>query len=92
MEIVRNEVVSGETIVMDDKHFVACKYSECKLIYSGGECQWTESTFERCQIVLSGPAQRTANLLVGFGAIPPSGTNLPPGVIPTPKKPDGKVH
>src|SRR5690242_10516470 len=92
MELVKNQIVSGETIVLDEKYFVGCEYSECKLIYSGGEVQWTESKFDRCQVVLSGPAQRTANLLASLGAIPPSGSNLPPGVIPSPKKPDGKVH
>jgi hypothetical protein len=78
MEVVQNEVVSGKTIVLDEKLFVRCKYSDCKLLYGGGEVQWQESTFEQCQIVLSGAAQRTANLLVQLGAMPPGQTPIPP--------------
>jgi hypothetical protein len=89
MEIVQNQVFNGETITIDDKHFVGCKLIECKLIYSGGEVQFTESPVERCPIVFSGPAQRTANLLVSLGAIPANGMNLPPNSGPAPKKPSG---
>jgi len=90
MEIVSNEVISGKTVTMDEKHFVSCKFKDCKLIYSGGDCQWMESTFENCQIVLSGSAQRTAAFLGNFGVLPPSGTNLPGrGQLGFPKKPDG---
>ena len=90
MNIVENEVVSGKTITMDDKQFINCKYTDCKLIYGGGECNWVDSSFQNCQIILAGPAQRTANFLGGFGVLPPSGTSLPGrGQLGFPKKPDG---
>jgi len=87
--VVENEVVSDKTIVMDDKTFVNCHYTNCKLFYSGGDCTWVTSTFKDCQVILSGAAQKTANFLAGFGIVPPSGTQLPPtGNFGFPKKPD----
>ena len=91
MQVIQNEVASHTTIVMDDKHFVGCKYTDCKLVFSGGEVQWTDSAFNRCQIVLSGAAQRTAALLVNMGAIPRGGI-LQQGQVPQSPKPDGKVN
>jgi hypothetical protein len=93
LEVVQNEVASHKTIVMDDKHFVGCKYTECKLIYGGGETQSTDSVFEKCPIVFSGAAQRTIGVLVSLGALPPGGMAVPAGGNqPLPKKPDGKVQ
>ncbi|MBZ5604406.1 MAG: hypothetical protein LAO79_19050 [Acidobacteriia bacterium] len=86
MDIVQNQVLNRETITLDDKHFVGCKLIECKLIYDGGEVQLTDSSLERCPIVLSGAALRTANLLAGLGAIPRGG--IPLGVAVPNKKPD----
>jgi hypothetical protein len=74
MEMVQNETFNRKTIVMDDKHFISCTAVECKLIYSGGESEATDSKFERCQVQLAGAAQRTAVLLTSIGVLPP-----PPG-------------
>lgn len=92
MEIVRNQVIVGQTLTLDDKHYMGCQLRQCKLVYSGGDCLWTETMFDNCQIMLAGAAQRTATLLSGFGMLPPSGTNPPPGGFGFPKKPDGKVQ
>jgi hypothetical protein len=90
MEIVENQEVVGKAITIDEKHFVNCRYKNCTIIYSGGDFAWTNTTFENCQINLSGAAQRTANLLGTFGVIPPSGTTLPPsGQFGFSKKPGG---
>jgi hypothetical protein len=89
MQTIENEVASGKTISMDDKNFVNCRFSNCKLIYSGGDCTWVTSAFPDCQIMLSGAAQRTAAFLAGFGVLP-GGTQLPPtGQPESPKKPNG---
>ena len=75
---------------MDGKTFVNCRYTNCKLFYSGGECTWITSTFQNCQVILQGPAQHTATFLAGLGIAPPSGTQLPPtGQFGFPKKPNG---
>jgi len=91
MQIVENEVVSGKTVTIDEKHFVNCRYKNCTVIYSGGDYGWTNTTFENCQMTLAGAAQRTATLLGNFGLIPPSGSAVPLGGQ-FPKKPGGDVQ
>jgi hypothetical protein len=91
MQIVENEVVSSKTITIDEKHFVNCRYKNCTVLYGGGDFGWTNTYFENCQINLSGPAQKTANLLTFFGVLkPPSGTGGDLGGGP--KKPDGNIQ
>jgi hypothetical protein len=81
MQVVENEVRSGETIMMDDKHFVTCKFTDCKLVYSGGDSQLTETALNNCQFILSGPAQKTAAFLTSFGILkPPPGFQ---GIVPS---------
>jgi hypothetical protein len=71
MQVIENEVVVGKTVVLDDKHFVNGRYTNCTLIYSGGEFGWVNTTFDNCQITLTGAAQRTANVLGHLGLVKP---------------------
>ena len=85
MQIVENEVLTGKTVVLDDKTFVNGVYTNCPLLYSGGEFNSVNTKFVNCPVTLTGAAQRTANLLNSMGLLPkpaPMG-----GVVP--KKPDG---
>jgi hypothetical protein len=69
MQIVENKVVSGETIIVDDKVIVNCRYKNCRVMYSGEDFALTGTTFENCQLMLSGAAQKTATLLGSFGML-----------------------
>lgn len=69
MQIVENEVVSGKTVAIDEKHFVNCRYKDCIVLYSGGDFGWVNTFFENCRINLAGAAQKTANLLTFFGVL-----------------------
>jgi hypothetical protein len=85
MQVVENESLSGKTIVIDEKHFVNCKYKNCIVLYGGGDFGWTNTTFENCQVTLSGSAQKTANLLTYFGVMKPpnnGGTPQTPPSVP----------
>jgi hypothetical protein len=74
MQLIEDKTTSGETVALDGKHFVNCRYKNCKLLYDGGDCTWTDTTFEQCQLVLSGSAQKTAAFLGSFGILkPPTG-------------------
>jgi hypothetical protein len=92
MQTIENQKDTGITITLDEKHFVNCHFTNCKLIYSGGDYAWTDTKFESCQVTLAGAAQRTANLLGNFGMMKPP--DVPPDVPfdPTkrnPKPPSG---
>jgi hypothetical protein len=77
MEIVQNKADIGITVVVDEKHFVKCKFKDCTLIYSGGDYAWTETTFENCRVTLSGSAQRVANFLGTMGVLKPGNQMVP---------------
>jgi len=69
MQVIENKTDTGITVTVDDKHFVNCHFTNCKLLYSGGDYAWTDTKFENCQVTLTGAAQRTANLLGSLGVI-----------------------
>ena len=72
METVEGQVRTGATISLDDKHFIHCHFRGCRLIYGGGQCQFTETRFEECEIAFTGAAERTISLLGTFGALVPA--------------------
>ncbi len=93
MQIIENEVVSGKTLAIDEKHFVNCRYNNCTLIYTGGEFTTANTVFENCHLSLAGAAQRTAALLGSFGILPPpNGPKEGGPQFGFTKKSDGKVH
>jgi hypothetical protein len=83
MQTIENRTISGESLVMDDKHFVNCKVRQSTLIYSGGDYACTNTQFENCQIQLSGPAGKTAVFLGSFGLVTPGPGG--PQMVPPPK-------
>lgn len=64
-----------DVVIMDDKGFEGCSFVDCTLIYNGGMTQWSNCHFDTCRIVLGEAANRTEQVLKGFGfkIIPPSG-------------------
>lgn len=71
MKIVRDLEEKGATVILDDVSFINCKFTECTLIYHGGDSAWVNCQFKNCPIVLQGAAARTQNFLLGFGWKPP---------------------
>lgn len=67
MQVLENWKPQGITVYMDDKRFVNCILTECKLIYGGGDVMWENSQFVRCQLTFDGAAQRTVAYLQNFG-------------------------
>ena len=67
MQVLENWTPKGITVYMDDKRFVKCVLTECKLIYGGGDVMWENTQFINCQITFDGAAQRTIAYLQNFG-------------------------
>ena len=88
MEVIENKDSNRETIVLDDKFFVNCHFTNCNLMYSGGEMLSKDSRFDNCPLQFSGAASRTVNLLTTFGVLKPG--MPPPGAMPMPVP--GKPH
>jgi hypothetical protein len=57
----------NETVQLDGKLFVNCRFEDCLLTYSGATCEWEHSSFFNCRILLNRSASNTAEVLRGLG-------------------------
>jgi len=67
MEKIEKLEQNGGVIMLDGNYFVGCRFTNCKLLFAGGDCGWHETTFTNCQIEWNGPAARAINILLAFG-------------------------
>ena len=89
MHLIENQIVNGTSVGIDDKHFVNCRFTNCALLYSGGDFAWTNTQFENCNLQLSGAATRTVTFLTQLGIKElPQNANQPQGPTNRPPKPN----
>jgi hypothetical protein len=67
MEEVKDKVYRQETVRLDDKLFFNCSFEDCLLAYGGQRCEWENTRFSNCRVVLDGSANNTVQVLQGFG-------------------------
>jgi hypothetical protein len=67
MQTIEGQTAEGITIAMDNKFFLNCRFTRCKLIFSGEQCEWLETAFIDCYVQMIGPALIAVNLLHSFG-------------------------
>jgi hypothetical protein len=67
MQVIENWNPTGVTVYMDDKRFIKCVLTDCKLIYGGGDVMWENTQFVNCQLTFDAAAQRTIAYLQNFG-------------------------
>jgi len=80
MQVIEKWAPKGETVYMDGKRYLNCIFTECKIIYGGGDVMWENTQFINCQLVFDGAAQRTIAYLTNLGLMkPPAGMGLPTG-------------
>ena len=82
MQVLENWHPQGVTVYMDDKRFVKCVLTDCKLVYGGGDVTWENTQFVKCQLSFDGAAQRTVAYLQNFGLMKPPVTNASPSAQP----------
>jgi gas vesicle protein len=82
MQVLENWHPQGVTVYMDDKRFVKCVLTDCKLVYGGGDVTWENTQFVNCQLSFDGAAQRTVAYLQNFGLMKPPVTNASPSAQP----------
>ena len=70
METVSNRIIEGESLVIDNKHFVGCTLINCILEYSGDDVVFDRTEMRGCRYVFFGRARRTIHFLQGTGLMP----------------------
>jgi hypothetical protein len=80
LKIVKEKItLDGGIVTLDDTLFINCKYTNCTLLYEGGECMWQDTTFANCKFVFSGAAAHVMRTLTPFGfAMQPSSAIVRP--------------
>jgi hypothetical protein len=67
MEEFRDKVYRQETVRLDGKLFLNCSFEDCFLSYGGERCEWENTRFVNCRVVLDGSANNRVQVLQGFG-------------------------
>ena len=67
MPTYRNERFSNQDVRVDGNRYEACSFSECRLIYGGGDKPaFNGCSFRQTNLQLDGAANRTAQYLQGL--------------------------
>lgn len=69
MEIVSGLTITGESVCLDDKHFVDCTLDDCELTYSGGHVIFERTKVTACEYKFFEDAGRTFELLKLLGLV-----------------------
>jgi hypothetical protein len=78
VQVIENWNPQGITIYMDGKRFLNCIFTECKIVYGGGDVMWENTQFANCQLVFDAAAQRTVAYLTNLGLLKsPAGIAMP---------------
>lgn len=59
MTPIEDQAFENQTLIMDGKLFLRCRFENCSLIYTGGEFGWTDCHFGVNVFHLKGAAQKT---------------------------------
>jgi hypothetical protein len=69
--IHNSETLKNACLVVEEHVFNNCKLSNCRLYYSGGAFEWTNTTFENCMWGFRGSARDTMQLMMTLGMLKP---------------------
>ena len=66
---IENVTKTAVFVDLDNKRLVGCKFTNCRLGYAGGQCEWdANATFYGCTWELRDAAARTMRIFsFGFG-------------------------
>jgi hypothetical protein len=70
LEHVRDRQFKNERVEIDGKRFTSCTFTDCDLVYSGGDVEFGPGcVVNDCRPEFSGPARRTVLLLHALGLL-----------------------
>lgn len=82
MKIIQGQTFTAATVVLDDCCFVDCKFTNCRLLYGGGDNNFVNCKLEDSGWLLYGAAEKTAMFLRNTGWTPPPGMQPLPFTVP----------
>lgn len=69
LDIVKDQNEKDKTIVIDGRMFDNCVFTNCTLVYSGGDYGWVNTKFIECKVSFFGPAVRVLEVAGYFGML-----------------------
>jgi len=67
MEKHINQLISDQSIVVDEDEYIGCTFTRCQLIYKGGGLPMlVNNSFKECQWNFDGPAARTVQFMAAL--------------------------
>lgn len=75
MEQIEGQRFFEAIVRLDGKCFMNCDFQDCLLSYGGEPCEWDNTRFSNCRVILDGKAIQTIQTLrgLGFEIAPPDG-------------------
>jgi hypothetical protein len=70
MQVIAKHMFENEIVPTDNKHFSACGFTNCTLLYGGDPVIFESCHFHECRFEFSGAAGRTVQFLDCFGILP----------------------
>jgi hypothetical protein len=77
LKIIENQKLERGKFVLEEVVFINCEVIECDLFYSGGDFEWTNTTFRSCRFHFRGPAANTRSLIFMMKIQPVQEPQLP---------------
>jgi hypothetical protein len=77
MDTIIGKTFRDQAVVIDEKNYVRCTFTNCELIYTGGDYSWVGVTFDNCKITITGNAGKTVQFMQQVGMIQPQPQFLP---------------
>jgi len=69
VELIQDQNITSGTIFVDDKYLLNCMYTDCTLVYCGGDVAWSNTVFINCRCEFQGSALRTTEFLQMIGLL-----------------------
>lgn len=91
MEAVVGKKFKDQDVIVDHKNaYIRCSFTNCQLIYMGGDFQLMNCKIENCQITITGDAGKVLQFMQVVGMLTPMPPQVPPAVAQIPDT--GGVH
>jgi hypothetical protein len=67
LDAIRDKTFRQETIRLDGNLYINCSFEYCVLLSGGDLCEWENTSFHNCRVILNGAANNTTQVLKALG-------------------------